>query len=261
MMDDAGQKLKQVRERLGLTYRDVEEHSQRIATVRNNEEYIIVLSRLADIENKGTVPSLFRLYSLCVIYRLEYTEVLGWYGVALGNQPADAALLPLTGTHRVSFAPFDPESVQFPIALDPGIDLGRTTFVSRFIQQWGKIPLMLLNRFDLRHLTYGYIGTADWSMHPILPPGTLLVIDQNRRRIQNNGWTSEFDRPIYFLEHRDGYVCSWCTLKDGILTLQPHPSSLKTPESFAYPKEIEVIGQVTFAAMTLDPATRRRSND
>jgi len=260
MMEDVGQKLKQIRERLGLTYREVEEHSQRIAEVRNNEEFAIALSRLADIENKKTVPSLYRLYSLCVIYRLDYTEALGWYGVSLGNQPADSALLPLERTHRMSFTPYDAGEIQLPIALDPGIDPARTVFLSRFIQKWGKVPLMLLNKFDLRDLTYGYIGTEDWSMHPILPPGTLVVIDQSRRRIQNSGWTSEYDRPIYFLEHRDGYVCSWCTMKESHLTLHPHPSSLKDPEVFVYPKEIEVIGQVTFAAMTWDPSTRRRPN-
>jgi len=69
MMEDAGQKLKQARERLGLTYREVEEFSGRIAEVRGNEEFSIALSRLADIENKGTLPSLYRLYPLCAIYR------------------------------------------------------------------------------------------------------------------------------------------------------------------------------------------------
>jgi transcriptional regulator with XRE-family HTH domain len=260
MIEDAGQKLKQVRERLGLTYREVEEYSLRIAEVRNNEEFAIALSRLADIENKRTVPSIYRLYSLCVIYRLDFTEVLSWYGVSLGNQPADAALLPLARTHRIQLQPGDAGEVLLPIALDPGIDPERTVFLSRFIQKWGKLPLMLLNRFDLKDLAYGYIGTEDWSMHPILPPGSLVVIDQSRRRVVNSGWTSEFDRPIYFLEHRDGYACGWCTLRDSHLTLQPHPSSLRDPEVFLHPKEIEVIGQVTFAAMTLDPSTRRRSN-
>ena len=68
-MEDAGQKLKRVRERLKLRYRDVEEASQRIAQRQKNDEFAIALSRLADIENKGTVPSLYRLYSICAIYR------------------------------------------------------------------------------------------------------------------------------------------------------------------------------------------------
>lgn len=260
MMEDAGQKLKSVRERLGLTFREVEEHSRRIAEVHASEEFIIAISRLADIESNRT-PSLYRLYSLCVIYRLDFAEVLSWYGVSLANQAADAAMLNLAKTHRIGFQPHETGEIQIPFALDPGIDPTRTAFLSRFIQKWGKLPLMMLNRFDLRDIAYGYIGTDDWSMHPIIPPGSLVVIDQTRRRVVNSGWTSEFDRPIYFLEHRDGYSCCWCTLKDGQLVLHPHPSSLQDPEVYVYQKEIDVIGQVTYVAFPLEPGTKRRSND
>ena len=60
-----------------------------------NDEFAIALSRLSDIENKGTVPTIYRLYSLCAIYRLDMAEVLEWYGVDLAMLPADAAALPL----------------------------------------------------------------------------------------------------------------------------------------------------------------------
>ena len=56
--NEPGQKLRRARERLGLRYRDVEEASQRIAFRHGNDEFSIGLSRLADIENKGTLPSL-----------------------------------------------------------------------------------------------------------------------------------------------------------------------------------------------------------
>jgi transcriptional regulator with XRE-family HTH domain len=259
-MEDAGQKLKQVRERLGLTYRDVEEFSARIAKVRGNEEFGVALSRLADIENRKTLPTCYRLYSLCTIYRLDITEVLSWYGISLANMPADAALLHLPKTHGVGFK-FEDGEAQLPIALDPGFESTRTVFLSRFIQKWGKLPLMLLNHVDLRNHAYGLIGTEDWSMFPIISPGALVVIDQGRRRIFNSGWNSEFERPIYFFEHRDGYACGWCTLRDTQLTLQFHASSLRDPEVYEHPKEIEVIGQVTSVAMTLDPVLRRRPRE
>src|SRR5205814_10051316 len=70
-MEEAGQKLKRARERLNLRYRDVEEASNQIAARHNNDEFVIALSRLSDIENKGTVPTIYRLYSLCTIYRLD----------------------------------------------------------------------------------------------------------------------------------------------------------------------------------------------
>ena len=58
MMEDAGQKLKRVRERLRLKFRDVEEASGRISARHGSDEFAIVLSRLADIENKGTLPTI-----------------------------------------------------------------------------------------------------------------------------------------------------------------------------------------------------------
>ena len=256
-MDDAGQRLKQVRERLGLTYREVEEASARIAESRQNDEFQVPLSRLADIENKGTLPSIYRLYSLCAIYRLDFAEVLSWYGVPLEHLPADATLFAHARTHPAQFKPGNEGEVQAPLALDPGIDLSQTVFLSRLIQRWGQLPLVMLRHVDLRNLRYGLIGTEDWSMFPIIPPGSLVVIDDSRRRINNHGWRTEFERPIYFLEHRSGYACSWCTLLGDQLILQPHGSSQSPPQVFAYPQEIEVIGQVTQVAMTLDPLLRR----
>jgi len=37
---------------------------------------------------------------------------------------------------------------------------------------------MLLHNQDLRSYRYGLIGTDDWSMHPLIPPGSLVVIDE-----------------------------------------------------------------------------------
>ena len=260
MMDEAGQKLKKIRERLNLRFRDVEEASIKIAARRNNDEFIVALSRLADIENKGTVPSFYRLYSLCAIYRLEMSEVLSWYGIDLSSLASDAVLISHERTHLVGFQPEEGE-VQVPLALDPGLDLTRTVFLSRMIQRWGTLPLILLNKLDLRTFRYGFIGTEDWFMNPIIPPGSFVVVDESRRRIAATGWTNEFDRPIYFLEHRDGYRCGWCSLKEGQITVQPHPSSQCEPETYAYPEEIEVVGQVTRVAMLLERPNRRRGRD
>jgi transcriptional regulator with XRE-family HTH domain len=53
-MEDAGQKLKQIRERLGLTYRDVEELSGKIAQSRRNDEFAVALSRLGRYRKPGS---------------------------------------------------------------------------------------------------------------------------------------------------------------------------------------------------------------
>jgi transcriptional regulator with XRE-family HTH domain len=257
-MEEAGQRLKKKREELNLRYRDVEEASIQIAARRKNDEYIIALSRLADIENKGTVPSVYRLYSLCAIYRLDIMDVLDWYGVDASMLPADAASIDVGRTHPIGFHSNGHGEVQLPLALDPGIDLRRTTYLSRMIQRWGKLPIMLLNGLDLRSHRYAFIGTEDWSMYPLIQPGSLILIDETRRKIVSTGWSHESERPIYFLEHRQGYVCGWCNLNDNQLVLQPHPASQCNPEVYGFPEEIDVIGQVTGVAMRLDQGKRRR---
>ncbi|MFO0282926.1 MAG: hypothetical protein ACK532_13525, partial [Acidobacteriota bacterium] len=73
-----------------MTFRAVADASQRIAEKRGNEEYSIGLSRLSEIENNGTLPTIYRLYALSTIYRLDFLEVLSWYGVNLADQPGDA---------------------------------------------------------------------------------------------------------------------------------------------------------------------------
>jgi transcriptional regulator with XRE-family HTH domain len=257
--DDAGQKLKRARERLNLRYRDVEEASLRIAARHKSDEFAVALSRLADIENKGTVPSIYRLYSLCAIYRLDVAEVFDWYGIDLGAIGADASLVDVERTHAIGFEPEDHGEVLLPLSLDPGLDLKRTTFLSRMIQRWGKLPLMLLNGLDIKGRRYAFIGTEDWSMHPILQPGSLILIDETRRKVATSGWTTEFERPIYFLEHRSGYACGWCSLSGDHLIVQPHPASQCSPEVYSYPDEIDVVGQVTGVAMLLDPGRKRRT--
>jgi transcriptional regulator with XRE-family HTH domain len=256
-MEEAGQKLKRARERLNLRYRDVEQASIHIAELRKNSEFAIALSRLSDIENKGTVPTIYRLYSLCAIYRLDMADVLEWYGVDLAVLPADAAAIPLESTHLLGFGPGLHGEVQVPM-FDTGVDIGSTTYLSRVIRRWGKLPLSLLNAVDLKHHRYAFIGSQDWSMYPILQPGALVLIDESRRKILSSGWSSEFERPIYFLEHRGGCVVGWCALNEGQLVLQPHPSSPCLPAVYAYPSEIDVIGQVCGVAMILEYARRPR---
>jgi transcriptional regulator with XRE-family HTH domain len=249
-MDRPGEKLKRVREKLNLTFRDVEQASRQIAARRGNDEFIIALSRLADIENKGTAPSIFRIYTLCAIYRLDYEVVLRWYGVPRDELESESLRVPLRETHIAQFS--ENSQITGPQPPEVEIDPNKTTFLSHVIRRWGRLPLNCLNGLDLRRYRYGFIGLEDWSMYPILQPGALVAIDENRRKIATGGWSSEMDRPIYFLEHRNGYACGWCSLLEGRLLLQPHPASHKEPQIFELQTAIDIIGQVVAVAMPLD---------
>ena len=91
-MNSGGQNLRVLREQLGLTMRDVEMATSRIAEKHGNDEYSIPPSRLSDIETKGIVPSIFRLYSLAVIYRRDFRQLLTWYDVDLNAVSDDLDL-------------------------------------------------------------------------------------------------------------------------------------------------------------------------
>lgn len=258
-MEDAGQRLRRTRERLNLRVRDVEQASLKIAEKYHNDEFAVLINRLSEMENRGLVPNIFKLYSLCAIYRLNIQEVIEWYGVPIASMPVDAAFAEVPSTHLMKFSAGTQGDVLLPISLDPGIDLRRTSYLSRMIQRWGKLPVILMNALELVDHRYGYIGTEDWFMYPLLQPGSLVMIDETRRKVVNSGWANEFDRPIYFLEHRQGYACGWCYLTDDHLVLQAHPASVSTPQVYVYPKDIDIIGQVTGVAMILDQGRRRRT--
>ena len=204
-MDDAGQKLRRARERLNLRVRDVEQASQRIAEKYQNQEFIVLINRISEIENKALVPSVYKLYSLCAIYRLDFVEALGWYGISLAGLPADALFADVARTHAVGFEAPEQGEITMPLALDPGVDLRRTTYVSRMVQRWGKLSLMFLAGLDPKEQRYGFIGTDDWFMYPLLQPGSFIVIDETRRKIQNDGWTNI----ELFVE---GYSCNYLGL-------------------------------------------------
>jgi transcriptional regulator with XRE-family HTH domain len=253
-----GQKLRRARERLGLRYRDVEEASQKIASRHGTDEFSIGLSRLADIENKGTLPSLYRLYSVCAIYRLDFRMVLNWYGVDLAQLPADAAANPVSQTHPIGFQAEPVVEASFPLDLDPGLDLSRTSFISRHLRRWGPLAQGMLGSLDLRRQCYGFIGTADWSMYPILPPGSFVQIDETKTKIAAEGWADEFERPIYFLEHRNGFRCCWVSELEGLMVAHSHTASETAPELYKV-SEVDVLGQVIGVAMRLDLARRRHT--
>jgi hypothetical protein len=99
----------------------------------------------------------------------------------------------------------------------------------------------------------GLIGRRDRTLEPMIPPGSIVHIDTQKRAISSRrDWTHEFQRPIYFLMSRDAYFCGWCELdKTDWLTLIPHPLSPAPSRRWKYRKEIENLGRVIVVAIRL----------
>lgn len=246
-----GYKLRVLREALGCTMRDVENASLQIGRRLGSEEFAIPPSRLSDIETKGVVPSIFRLYSLAAIYRRDYRELLSWFGVDLNDIHFDVSAARPASSH-VSKASESIDQISVPVRFDPGFNLKMTTNFGRMIEKWGVVPLSYLSGFaaDDRY-TYGYIGAEDFTMYPILPPGSFVQVDERKNKAAEGAWRTEFERPIYFVETREGFVCSWCQVQRENIVLQPHPLSPVSVRILRHPQEAEIIGQVVGVAMRL----------
>ncbi len=249
-MLSAGRRLREIREQIGLTLRDVEIASTSLSESRGIEDFIVNPSRLSDIETKGVIPSIYRLYVLSVIYRADFSEMLKLYGVDLNSAAADFAICNPRKTHKVELFSGN-STVQVPIKLDPAFDIRRSTNLGRMIENWGSVPLQFLGELSKRKYSYGYIGMEDLTMYPLILPGAFLQIDEERSRVEEGPWRSEFERPIYFVETREGHVCCWCSVKRGEIVLQSHPLSPVAPRILKHPQEAEVLGQVVGMAMRL----------
>ena len=124
--------------------------------------------------------------------------------------------------------------------------------------RWGEVPVGLLQHLDLRRCRWGFIGLSDYTMYPLLRPGSLVQIDERYRPGPPTVHRSEYDRPIYFLELREAYVCSWCEFRKGKIIAVPHPLSGATTREFTFPNEVEVVGRVTAVAARLVPPPQQQ---
>lgn len=245
-----GEKLRELRNRLGFTARSVEERSMEIAAELQNMEYIVSHSWLTQVEHGLGVLSVFKFYSLARIYGRTATELAGFYQVPIHKLGRDLADFAAPKTHLVDNAT-DSETVTLPLSFRSNpAGLDDTNLLSGFTTIWGDLPIALLERLSPQTALYGYVGLKDLTLSPMIRPGTFVQIDGKQRRILPASSPRELDRPIYFIELRNGYACSWCELQNGRLLLVPHPLSPAKTRQLDL-SEADIVGRVTGVAMTI----------
>lgn len=249
---EAGRHLRTARERLGLSTRDVERLSRALAESKQNQEYYVSHAWLSRIERGELTPGIFKIYTLCTIYQYRLDQVLSLFGVRIGDIGREQIRQPLPYTHLVGASESSSETA--PSALQ-GAQPERTDLVSRMFSGLGKLEADLFPHGSASSPVYGYIGTRDFTLFPLIRPGAFVEIDPSQRRIENTRWGSLFERPIYFVELHDEYACSWCEQKDGGLLLIPFPLSGNRVREVRYPAQADIIGRVT--AVTTRIATPR----
>lgn len=246
-----GKRLRAERERLGLSLRDVENLSHSIAEKLQSSDYNIAHTSLADIENGKWPPTLHRLFTLSAIYGYDYDRLASLCGVPTSESLKEHQKLNLPRTYLIGPMPERYRKTAFSgIELREKLRAERTNLVPRMIETWQEVPLEL-QLMDGSDPLYGYIGISDYTLYPIVRPGAFVRIDPRQRKIPAVHWRSDHGRPIFFIELRDRYVCTWCEMHDGRLILIPSQQSNRRAQQVRYPVDATIIGRVTGIAMDI----------
>lgn len=224
----AGQQLRFLRERRGITLRDVQQASRRIADAIGEPKYRISSGWLVQLENCDSPPNIFHLFALGATYRVPFFEFLNLYGIDVNQQGKYEAVANPQLTQLLR---------QNDLQLD-SIPLSTTTRLAPELLT--SLPFERDNGDS--KIVWGQLGTTDRTMYPLIRPRSVLQIDTSQNRVEKGEWRNEFDRPIYFVELRAGYACGWCDLAGAQLRIVPYLRS--SVREFAYPRDAEIVGRV-----------------
>ncbi len=247
-----GEQLRQIREKRGLSASE------------GNPEFSISHSYLSQIESgveSASLTSIHKLFSLASIYGMSVTGLHLVIGVDSQKVAIYHDQMPVPGTHLTDYRSLEEsETIELPKDFGSDWNPNETRLLSRIVKTWGIVPVALLRRLGAHPYLYGYIGLKDYTLYPLIKPGTFVQIDPEIKKIkrakkvkevrsQTDG--SEYDRPIYFLDLGTEYACGWCKLDGDKLILVPHPHSPCEIRSFAYPEEAKILGQIIGVAMRI----------
>jgi transcriptional regulator with XRE-family HTH domain len=243
-MAGIGARLRMIRQEWQLSLREVEERSRRIAQERGDLSYQISASWLARLESDEHELSVNKLISLAEIYGIPFDRLLrAVYPRNADRQNSDqlsspnATDLPTDGFGKV------PARRSRAAKLHPDPLPGETTL------------LPAENGPSRTPYVRAIIGKRDLTLEPMVPVGSIVQIDTRKCEVlPKKDWTHEFQRPIYFLKTKDGYVCGWCEFDEDSqwLTLIPHPQSSASSLRWKYGIEVEILGRVMAVVIRLE---------
>jgi transcriptional regulator with XRE-family HTH domain len=198
----AGERLKELRERLGLTTRDVETRSLQIAEEKHNREYYLSHAWVTDIENGKFTPSIYKFFTFSAIYHRRFSELLSYFGLQIGDLSRYRTSIGVPNTHLLdSGADLETEKVSLPVQFKPEFRLEKTNLLARVVEKWDEIPVGFLPHLDLRKSVYGYIGLEDYTLFPLIRPGSLVQMRTARgesRSREISSWHSKcFSAPCW----------------------------------------------------------------
>jgi hypothetical protein len=249
-VSDSGQLIRKLREERYLKPSDIEKLSRSIADLKGNSDFYISHATLADVES-GSVPSIYKIFSLAASFRIPYGEMLLSFGVDPEEVDAFRQTESPTTTTLEPTGLLEP-GAQFRLHFDTRMNLRETRVLPGQPETWGSLPAALLKRLEPRRFTYAVIGIEDDTMGDIILPGSLVEVDKEQNAIQMFTWRALRERPVYLVWHDEGYTCSWCQQDGNELMLIPHPASARPIMKLKTPREATVIGRVVHAWCSFD---------
>lgn len=253
-MESLGNQLRVVRERLGLSQREVARRSVAIARERGSDLYQITGSWLGRVESDpkhqhdiGAHP----LIALLSIYGITLEELLAVNSPRelpedMSDIPEDAPettvlISSAADTAARLLLPDDSDSVAVP----------ENTVIVRpaFPRKSGRFLRIV-------------IGHENNYLYPIVPAGTVALVDRYRRSLEQEPVNVEVEiqRPMFLLEMRDGrHICCWCELVDkneNRAVILFHPTSRRRSFQIVLDKDVSVIGQVVVVRVPTAPKTQ-----
>ena len=234
-MVGSGARLRTIRRQWQLSLREVEKRSLCLAQEKGNQSYQVSASWLHRLEREEHELSVSKLMALAEIYNVSPGQLLRCINPGSGQN--------LVPSLNLGEGPLEAQADLISDKPVPAQPPGNET--SLLAAENGKSPTPYRR---------GIIGKHDLTLHPMIPAGSIVQIDTQKRAISTRkNWTHEFRRPIYFLMTRDGYVCGWCELDENSdwLTLIPHSLSPAPSRRWRYRTEIESIGRVITVAIPL----------
>lgn len=242
---ESGKWLRALREERAIKPSDIERITRSIADKKQNPDFYLSHSTLADIES-GSVPSIHKLYGLSVALKVSLTELLSVFGIEV---------VPETTTESRLQAPepfLSQPSFRFQLNFDTQMETEETTLLNVQARNLASLLPARPGPFDLNRYRYALIGSRDDSMADVLPPRSLVEIDTSQKTIEAFAWRTLLERPIYLVWHPEGHTCCWCQMEGKELSLIPHPVSQQRVRRFRMPNEATVIGRVTSAWLFLE---------
>jgi hypothetical protein len=244
--DGAGAYARTMRERIGVSFREAQTMTHRIAAYFDDKRYKIALGSLSDAETYDGLPRhISKIFSLCIAYCMDLWQYLRAGGILVDE--LNGAAIPRQFLQDENG---NVDTAQL-VPMVPGSDQNHAT--ESVIQRLGEVPFFLMRSVGLiiRQEQLSLDDVYVWSrsepvLHPLLSGALLLLVNRRQRHVPDAlSRLSPAERPLFLIRAPDRrYQAGMCAVDGDLMLVLPHSRS-RMPV-LAYPaRDVVVIGRIS----------------